>query len=1448
MNSVDVSLPIIIEYKEGAQTEKIALNSGEMTQFTLGEVVVKVYAFEEVEPIEYITNGVKKIVFGPKGDIVCQALSAILSQQGNKTEIYPLDICFVNGKKIFESTQLRGGDRIFIAGYEYTYLTNAIVINQKVNHDILLPKVGNYNSHFDDNYPDFRRSPRLIYVEPVDEMKIEMPPSQPSKPSDKLAKVIIAPFASLTTTVVMALIRANMTFVYIGIATTIIAVISAIVSYFQKKKEYKIAVKERETYYETYLIKCAQDIEQTVGEQRHSLNYHYPSLKDLNTMAQNVDSRIYERNRQHFDYLKLRIGTGIVPLSFKIGFEEHEIEMERDPLVVRAGKLKSKFVELEDAPIYIDYSLGMIGYIGKQSVVVDEIIKTLMQLSFFHSYHDVEFLTVFNELDKDRWMPLKWLPHFKISAFNLRGFVYNERSKDQIMSSMTQLLKDRKQAIEDKITEPRGFSPHYVFVIADEKLIIDHPIMEYLTDDPIDLGVTLIHVKDVIEDLNENTKTIIDIRNSKYGTILTENEKLKNKFFYLDNVDFDYETYCRALSPLNHLLRISSSIPERVSFLEMYRVEKVQELGIKRRWTQNESYKSLAVPLGLRGKDDIVQLNLHEKAHGPHGLVAGTTGSGKSEIVQSYILSLAVNFHPYEVAFLLIDYKGGGMANLFKDLPHHLGSITNLDGSQSMRALISIKAELQRRQRLFSEFEVNHINQYQKLFKENPKMVPMPHLFLISDEFAELKSEQPEFMKELVSTARIGRSLGIHLILATQKPSGVVDDQIWSNSRFKLCLKVADVADSKEMLKTPDAANITLPGRSYLQVGNNEIYELFQSAYSGSDYTENKEDVIKDNRIYSINELGQYEVLTRDLSGLSNKKDIKKSITELDAVIAEVRKISVEENIKPLPEPWLPPLESKIFTQDLGALNFKDCWKETMDLKVPFAYKDQPHIQSQSLHELDFASNGHMVVFGSPGFGKSTALQTIVMNATRLQSPELLNVYLFDFGTNGLLPLRYLPHVADLFTISETEKVMKWILRISKEVSLRKKKLSDVGVANMSQYRRATKESFPNIMVVIDNYDAVRESSFQEQLDAILTQLSRDGASLGIHLVFSAARSSSIRYQIGSNFKMQATLFMIDATEVSSIVGRSEFKIEEIEGRILMKLEEPTVMQILLPERGEDELEMYQALREESNQMSEHYTGERPLPIPMMPEVLNEAFFYEQKTVKETLSNPHLIALGLDYQNVEASTMDISQNIYYLGNNQNQLNNRLRMLLTTLNKQKDVQTTLLDIESRPLIVNQDLFKNYRDTAEGHERVVRDLHGIMKQREKELGEYYASGDIEGARKYLESQNEIYVSINNIFKISEGIQKGAQVMLLELLENQGRLKICFLVFYDLSGITSSYGEIQKYLKRVEKVLIEMKISDQNAYTSNSRSYKEPQLSQNDCYILDNGNETKIRFIEM
>ena len=622
---------------------------------------------------------------------------------------------------------------------------------------------------------------------------------------------------------------------------------------------------------------------------------------------------------------------------------------------------------------------------------------------------------------------MRWLPHATLQDMNVRSFVYNQRTRDQVLNSLNQILKLRKaQKEEEKANDTKIFHPHYVVLITDETLILDHVIMEFFREDPTELGCSIIYVADVLSSLSENIQTVISIKDRNQGQLLLQEGVLRELDFQLDHFPegYDKEAISRGLAPLKHIQQLKSSIPDSVTFLEMYQAETFNDLKVLSRWESHAPYQSLAVPIGLRGKDDLVYLNLHEKAHGPHGLIAGTTGSGKSETIQSYILSLAVNFHPHDVAFLLIDYKGGGMANLFKDLPHLLGTITNLDGAQSMRALASINAEIHRRERLFGQYGVNHINQYQKKFKLGEATEPLPHLFLISDEFAELKVNQPDFIKELVSIARVGRSLGVHLILATQKPSGVVDDQIWSNSRFKLALKVADRGDSMEMLRTADAAEITQTGRAYLQVGNNEVYELFQTAWSGADYQPEKDQLgIEDHTIYLINELGQYEVLNQDLSGLDMAEEIKEVPTELDVIVQEINHLHQQEGIAAVAQPWLPPLKERITLDELDKVVPIEAWQKRTAPSVLIGVADIPQAQKQEAVAIDLSKDGNILLYGSPGTGKTTFLQTVAMDLARKQSPENLTMYLLDFGTNGLAPLTQLPHVADSLLLDQTEKI-----------------------------------------------------------------------------------------------------------------------------------------------------------------------------------------------------------------------------------------------------------------------------------------------------------------------------------------------------------------------------------------------------------------------------------------
>lgn len=573
---------------------------------------------------------------------------------------------------------------------------------------------------------------------------------------------------------------------------------------------------------------------------------------------------------------------------------------------------------------------------------------------------------------------------------------------------------------------------------------------------------------------------------------------------------------------------------------ELLKIFAIEDLNLKERWENSKVFKSMAVPIGVKTKGEVVYLDLSDKAsaHGPHGLVAGTTGSGKSELLQTYVLAVATLFHPYDVGFVMIDFKGGGMANQFKNLPHMMGAITNIDGREINRSLLSIKAELVKRQALFAQAEVNHINDYIKLYKKGAVSEPLPHLIIIVDEFAELKAEYPDFMKELISAARIGRTLGVHLILATQKPAGVVDSQIWSNSKFKLCLKVQTKEDSNEVIKTPLAAEIVEPGRAYFQVGNNEIFELFQSAYSGAKVSTDGQDKNRIYAIYALNSWGKRDMV------YTNKVNSARADTrnQLQVIVDYVDEYCRETGIKQLNGICRPALHDVITGSELAPMD-----KATVQgIAVPVGIYDDPERQDQDNYCLNLSDNNSYII-GSSMSGKTTLLQTILLQLMRYYTPQDVNVYIVDCGNMTLKVFEESNIVGGVTFAAEEDRVVNLFKLLFRIVAERKKIFSEKGLGTHKAYKEAGYTDMPQIVLMIDNIAAFRE--YYDNLSDDFLALSREGTSVGVSIIATANQTNAMNYRALSNYGTRISYVCNDSAEYMNLFDRCRIQPKETAGR-----------------------------------------------------------------------------------------------------------------------------------------------------------------------------------------------------------------------------------------------------------------------------------------------------------
>ncbi|MGN0034375.1 MAG: FtsK/SpoIIIE domain-containing protein, partial [Coriobacteriales bacterium] len=592
----------------------------------------------------------------------------------------------------------------------------------------------------------------------------------------------------------------------------------------------------------------------------------------------------------------------------------------------------------------------------------------------------------------------------------------------------------------------------------------------------------------------------------------------------------------------------------------------------------------------------------HEKVHGPHGLIAGTTGSGKSEFIITYVLSMCLNYPPDQVAFVLIDYKGGGLAGAFDNdrfhLPHLSGTITNLDGAAITRSLTSIKSELKRRQDVLNKARditgeaTVDIYKYLSYYRQGVLTEPLPHLFIVADEFAELKQQEPEFMDELVSAARIGRSLGVHLILATQKPTGVVNDQILSNSRFKICLKVADAADSKEMIRRPDAAEIDRPGCFYMLIGYNEQFSSGQAAYAGGPYTPSDHFEPKVDDAVEMIDVGGNVVAAVRPPSTARKSDT----SELNAVLAEIER-AAEVVGKRAPMLWLEPLASHIVADEL--LEKYPHQSAPFVLDPVIGELDDPERQEQRPLDIPISEGGNLIIYGSPDSGIESLVLTMLYEMCEEQDAAHLNLYLFDFGSEALACMRAYPQVGEVILSADEEKVDRAFTMLETELAERRALFSEYGG---SYERYCAEHDDRSAIFVVVNGIAVFNELYEDHFMRLVV-LAREGLRAGIFMCITASTGTDARMRLRACFKQTLVLSLNDSGDYVSVLG-SMRGVPEPSGdcRGLVKLDDTLYIfqGAHVAAQGEDDFVRVQTRGAELGEASPL----RARPVPMLPRVV----------------------------------------------------------------------------------------------------------------------------------------------------------------------------------------------------------------------------------------------------
>ncbi|MEV5988081.1 type VII secretion protein EccCa [Streptomyces sp. NPDC052051] len=1127
---------------------------------------------------------------------------------------------------------------------------------------------------------------------PAGERVIEAPPNLPEGKMGSAATALL-PMAGVASSVVMMTVIRSSQFAGLGAVVLVIALLGAVALFLsQRGKAQRQRRVQRERYLE-YLEEQRAELSAAEREQRGAAQVLHPAPGALYDVLRDP-ARLWERRRTDADFLQVRVGVGDVPVrELAIGPSTGGgVMTPPDPFMLNEARaLQARYAVTPDHPLTVPLDrVGHVSVVGDREGVLRVARALVMQAAVLHAPDDVALALAVPGERIDAWEWAKWLPHV-LGPQGEDSPVAARRIAPDLRQLAEVLGADLKRRASYAAEVRRGLSDRKALDLADRLVVVSDAYGEVAAELPRPdsavaleaMGVTVLYL--LAEQIHEPDHVTVRITvDEDRITVedLRQQTTVRTPGVADDAPVSAAEGLARTLAPLRLSAESAAEgtpVSGPVGFPQLLGIDDMGALDLERLWAPRGERDFLRVPIGVDDRHQPVLLDLKESSElgmGPHGLCVGATGSGKSELLRTLVLALVATHAPDDLAMVLVDYKGGATFAPFAGLPHVAGVITNLENQAGLveRVHTSLAGEIKRRQQVLKDAgNVADIGHYRALRAgERPDLEPLPHLFVVIDEFGELLTAKPEFIDLFLSIGRIGRSIGVHLLLSSQRIEGGKLKGLETYLSYRLGLRTFSADESRTVLETTDAFHLPpLPGFGYLKV-DTSTYTRFKAGFvSGAHRGPSAEDRPEDGpRAWTypaFNAPAAAQAAATD-EVASTAREFESGPTTLSTAVGQL--VGAADPVRRI---WLPPLPEAL-TLDAAAGPVQASADGLRlacgdgPLRVPLGILDDPAKQWQGpwVHNLDVAG-GHTAVIGGPQAGKTTLLRTLSLSLALTHTPRDVALYGLDLAGGGLSALAGLPHVGGIAGRADHERASRTVAEVSAMLAEREEIFREYGIDSLDQLRalrakgELTQLGSTDVVLLIDGFGALRDEF--AHLDDAVSELLKRGSGYGIRIVAGMLRWNDVRIATQSLFGSRIELRLNDPADSSIDRKLSETLSKDTPGRALT--DHKLFAHVALPRIDAHATAdgVGPALEEAAATLRATWHGELAAPVRMLPARL------PAQRLPSVAVEPHAVPIGVDQDTLSPAVLDLfgaDQHLLVLGDNECGKTNLLHLVSRSL--------------------------------------------------------------------------------------------------------------------------------------------------------------------------------------